>query len=158
MKRITISLAAMVLALILTACLQHTYDIGTGAPEGEIVYRNWHHHWLFGLIRPELQKQLDLEKFCPSGNATIHQEQSFVNGLINILIGVIYSPTTVEIRCDAGETARIELDGDVVARIVTDPRFEQLVLDLAPDRLAVTRAALVKLEPMTGDRRVLLGP
>ena len=158
MKRNAVWLLTMALALGLTACLQHTYDIGTGAPEAEVVYRHWHHHWLFGLIRPELQKELDLENFCPSGNATIHQERSFVNGLITILIGVVYSPTTVEIRCDSGETARVELSPEDVARIVTDPRFPDLVREVAPERLASTRTALARLEPVGSGSAVLPGP
>ncbi len=139
--------ALVLLAVGLTACFQHTYNVGAGAPDGEIVYRHWHHHWIFGLIRPELQKELDLEKFCPSGNATIHQKVSFVNGLVDVLIGFIYSPTTVEIRCDDGSTARIDLAEEQVARILADPRFPDLVREVAPDRLAVTLAALDELAP-----------
>lgn len=134
--------ALVLLAVGLTACFQHTYNVGAGAPDGEIVYRHWHHHWIFGLIRPELQKELDLEKFCPSGNATIHQKVSFVNGLVDVLIGFIYSPTTVEIRCDNGERARVELSPEEVTAIVTDPLFLEVVAELAPERLAEARLAL----------------
>ena len=96
------ALVASALVLTLTACLQHTYTIGTGAPAGKQVYKNWHHHWLFGLIRSEHQKELLLADHCPSGNATIHEETSFVNGLVDLLTWFIYSPTTVTILCDGG--------------------------------------------------------
>ena len=142
MKNAAAGFLILVLTLGLGACFQHTYTVGTGAPEGEIVYKHWHHHWLFGTIRPKLQKNLDVEKFCPSGNATIHQEVSFVNGLIDVLIGIIYSPTTVEIRCDDGQLAEVELDGEDIAAIVSDPVFLDVVAEVAPERLEETRLAL----------------
>lgn len=142
MKRLTAPVLLVGLCLILTGCFKHTYQIGAGAPEGEIVYKHWHHHWLFGLIRPELQKQLDLDKFCPSGNATVHEEQSFVNGLVNALIGIVYSPTTVTIRCDDGAQASIELDEEQVARLVRDPLFPLAVDQIAPERREEVTMAL----------------
>lgn len=138
-------LAASALALTLTGCLQHTVSIGTGAPEGALVYKNWHHHWLFGLIRPEHQEELDLAEYCPSGNATLHEETSFVNGLVDALTWFIYSPTTVTILCDDGTEAEIALSADDVSRVIHDPRFPELVADVAPTRLAETEAALGNL-------------
>ncbi len=137
--------AASALALTLTGCLQHTFSIGTGAPEGAQVYKNWHHHWLFGLIRPKHQEKLDLADQCPSGNATIHEETSFVNGLVDILTWFIYSPTTVTILCDDGTEAEIALSADDVSRVIHDPRFPELVAEVAPTRLAETEAALENL-------------
>lgn len=130
----------LVVAAICQGCMQHTYKIGTGAPEdAPVVYKHWQHHWLFGLIRPKLQKELDVARVCPSGNATVHEEMSFVNGLVDILTTFIYAPTTVTITCDDGTSVEVELSEDDVARITTDPRFIQLVVDVAPERLADLR-------------------
>ncbi len=137
--------AATALALTLTGCLQHTFSVGTGAPDGALVYKNWHHHWLFGLIRPEHQEKVDLADLCPSGNATIHEETSFVNGLVDALTWFIYSPTTVTILCDDGTEAEIALSADDVSRVIHDPRFPELVAEIAPTRLAETEAALDNL-------------
>ena len=135
MKQSPIVVLALSACLLVAGCFQHTYTLGTGAPEGEIVYKHWHHHWLFGLIRPDLQKNLEVEEHCPSGNATIHQEVSFVNGLIDVLIGFVYSPTTVTIQCDDGQQAELELSGDEVAELVEDPLFLEVVAEVAPQRL-----------------------
>ena len=51
-----------------------------------------------GLISPD--QQIEIQQMCPSGNATIHEEVSFLNGLVGALTGRIYAPTTVEVRCD----------------------------------------------------------
>jgi hypothetical protein len=79
----------LVLALASGGCFQHTFTLGAGAPDGTPVYMAWHHHWLFGLIRPEFQEEIVVAKLCPSGNATLHEETTFLNGLIDVLIGII---------------------------------------------------------------------
>jgi len=128
--------------LSLSACFQHTFTIGTGAPDGDQVYKAWHHHWIFGLIRPEHQEEVIVAKLCPSGNATIHKETTFLNGLVDVLIGVIYSPSTVTITCDDGSESSVELDPEEVSEIVTDPLFMEVVEELVPERLAEARTAL----------------
>lgn len=144
MRRTATLLIICGLALGSSACLKHTYSLGSGAPDGEIVYKHWHHHWLFGLIRPDLQKQLDLSELCPSGDLTVHQEMSFVNGLVDVLTWFIYTPTTVTIQCEQGELTEVELSAETVARITRDARFLDYVADLAPERLRETRLALVE--------------
>jgi hypothetical protein len=101
----------------------------------------WHHHWLFGLIRPEYQEKVLVTMVCPSGNATIHKETTFLNGLIDVLIGFIYSPTTVTITCDDGSQSPIELSSDEVSEIVNDPLFLEVVAEEVPERLEDLYAA-----------------
>lgn len=149
MKRYVSALAMVALLPWAAACFQHTYTVGSGAPEGTVVYKQWHHHWLFGLIRPQLQRQVDVDRFCPSGNATVHQEVSFVNGLVDVLIGVIYSPTTVTIRCDTGEEASVELSADAMAHMARQPGFVEVVDAVAPDRLDELQLALQRAERET---------
>ena len=143
MKKAPVGLMFIALAAALSGCFQHTYDIGTGAPEAPVVYKHWHHHWLFGLIRPKLQEKVALGKFCPSGEATIHEEVSFVNGLVNVLIGIIYSPTTVTIQCEDGSQAEVELTADEMVAMTRNPRFLDVVQELAPERLDESRVALL---------------
>jgi hypothetical protein len=89
------------------------------------VYDEWRHHWLFGLISPE--HELEIQQICAgSANATIEQEQTFLNGLVGALTGGIYSPTTIQVRCATG---RIDLDlnEDELRRITSDPIFRDRV-------------------------------
>lgn len=132
------------LAIGSSACMKHTYTLGSGAPDAEVVYKHWHHHWLFGLIRPELQKQLDITALCPSGTVTIHQERSFVNGLIDVLTWFIYTPTTVTVQCDNGKSADVELSAETVAGITRDPRFLDYVAELVPERIEEVRLVLAR--------------
>jgi hypothetical protein len=140
------------LAIAASGCFQHTFTLGTGAPDGTPVYRAWHHHWLFGLIRPELQEEIVVAKLCPSGNATLHEETTFLNGLIDVLIGIIYSPTTVTITCADGSQTEIVLDSEEISEIVTDPLFLEIVEDQIPERLADVEAALTGFEEETAAR------
>ncbi len=145
MRRLSSILVVAAFALPLAGCLQHTYVVGVGAPGGEIVYKHWHHHWLFGLIRPKLQEQVDIDKLCPSGSAVIHQEVSFTNGIVDVLTAFIYSPTTVTVTCDVGaraEVAAVVLTEEEVLEIAADPRFREMVEDLAPERLEELEEAL----------------
>ncbi len=139
MKKILISLLMVTLFLALTGCFKHTYTVGKGAPHGKVVYQHWHHHWLFGIIGDE---NINVEDLCPSGNATIYEETSFLNGLIDVLIGIIYSPTTVTVLCDDGSSATIELSEEQVDKIVSHPRFPDMVAELVPERLAEVEMSL----------------
>jgi len=89
------------LALLATAgCMKHSYTVGSGAPPGSPpVYSRWHNHFIFGIIGED---NVDVTAVCPSGNATVKEGISFINGLIGLLIGIIYYPTTVVVYCAGG--------------------------------------------------------
>jgi len=158
MKQFVAAAGLVALVISMPACLKHTYVVGSGAPQGEITYKHWHHHWLFGLIRPELQNELDVDKFCPSGNATVHEETSFANGLVDVLTTFIYAPTTVTIRCQEGGEAEVELDADAVARITRDPNFLRFLEEVAPERVGAARAALERPAEGGEDSSPVLAP
>jgi len=113
------------------ACYEHTFTVGAGAPAGPIVYQEWHSQWLAGLIG---ERDIQIDDQCPSGNATIHDEQTFLNGLVSVLTTGIYSPTTVTIRCEGGRSGDLELSEGEVMTILGSPRFLERVEELLPDR------------------------
>jgi hypothetical protein len=139
--------ALFAICLLLGGCFQHTYTLGAGAPDGAVVYKAWHHHWLFGLIRPEFQKEVLVSEVCPSGQATIHEETTFLNGLIDVLIGIVYSPTTVTVTCADGSKETLELSEEEFAEIIHDPLFLEIVAEHLPARLAEAREARGGLPP-----------
>lgn len=126
---------ALVMTLLVAGaagCYRHTFTIGTGAPTAPVSEEQWRHHWLWGLVSPD--RELELREMCPSGNATIEVQQSFLNGLVASLTGAIYSPTTVRVRC-AGGTASLELDPGDLAAIAFDSDFLAWVGEVMPERL-----------------------
>ena len=131
------------LVIVTTGCYEHTYTVGQGAPAGPVVYEEWHNHWLGGLIG---HKNLDVELLCPSGNATIHNEQSFLNLLAGVLTSGIYAPTTVKIRCDSGRSAEIALSDEQVLAIVTSSAFLERVERVMPGRLQEAQLGVQALE------------
>ena len=135
--------AALGLVIATTGCHQHTYTVGQGAPTGPVVYEERQNHWLAGLIG---DKTLDVPRICPSGNATIHDEQSFLNGLVATLTWGIYSPTTVKIRCDSGDSAAVVLSESQVIAILTSPAFLERVETVMPGRLAEAQLGVQALE------------
>jgi Bor protein len=138
------TLVGVLLAVGVSACFEHTYIVGRGAPEGRMVYDHWQNHWLGGLISPN--QTLELREMCPSGNATIHEEATFMNGLIGALTGGIYQPTTVKVRCADGGRADLEFTAEDVERIVSDPAFLMAVQAIAPARFEEAAAAQEALQ------------
>lgn len=85
-------------------CYSHTYVNPSVTPEFTPSYSRWHNHWLLGLITST--SEVDLEKVCPQGVARVEDTHTFVNGLLRALIGIVYSPTTVNIYCAESKTAK----------------------------------------------------
>jgi hypothetical protein len=143
-RRVLAVASVAAVAVAAGACFEHNYTIGVGAPAGVLVHDEWRHHWLGGLIDPN--NELMLSEVCPSGNATIESEMTFLNGLVSVLTSGIYSPTTVRVRCaDTRAALDINLDVHDVARIVRDPAFLSWVGTAAPERLAEVKAAQLDL-------------
>ena len=133
------ALLALLLLLPLAGCFQHTYSVGSGAPTAPVAYDEWRHHWLFGLISPE--HELELQRVCAgTSDATIHEEQSFLNGLVAALTAGIYAPRTIQVRCATGR-ADLDLNKDELRRITSDPMFVDWVEAVLPSRVTDVIAA-----------------
>ena len=125
-------IGSLLLLVPLAGCWEHTIHAGAGAPQAPKVYDHWEHFWLGGLIgHPEF----DLEEMCPSGNATVKVEQSFLNGFVTALTAGIYAPFTTTVRCRDGRRAEITFTEEDVRAIVADERFLTWVGMELPERL-----------------------
>ena len=136
-------MVAMGLIVVVTGCFEHTYTLGAGAPASPVVYGEWQSHWLGGLIG---HRTHELGELCPSGNATIHDEQTFLNGLVFVLTSGIYAPTTVTIRCSTGQSAQLQLSRKEIASIVTAPAFRERLETVLPGRLREVESGIEVLE------------
>lgn len=131
-KRRIVAVSSLALALIFAfGCFTHTYHVGKGAPTGKVVYQKWHSHWLSGLI--STNPDVNIKELCPSGNATIVDQHTFVNLLIAAFIGIIWYPTTVTVKCADGSTSEIEISPETAAQIVADDNFLMAVNEIAPE-------------------------
>ena len=127
------ALLPALLLLTLAGCFQHTYTVGSGAPTAPVVSDEWRHHWLWGLISQE--QELEVQRLCGgTSNATIYQEQTFLNGLVGALTGGIYVPRTIQVRCATG-WADVDLNEDELRRITSDPIFLDWVAAVLPGRV-----------------------
>ena len=131
-------LACSLLALSLVGCYQHTITVGAGAPHAPVVLDQWEHFWIAGLVG---HVDVDVERLCPTGNATVVAKQTFLNGLVSALTSGIYTPTTLRVRCDNGRNADVELNAAQVAALVTDASFARWVRVVAPERVDEVTAA-----------------
>jgi hypothetical protein len=133
----------LVLVISAAGCFEHTYTFGQGAPVGPVVYDEWQSQWLGGLIGEETH---DVRAICPSGNATIHDEQSFLNGLVAVLTSGIYTPTTVTIRCETGGEGEITLREKEIIAIAESPFFLERVQEVLPERLGDAQLIVQSLD------------
>ena len=148
MIRVGRTMAAIGLVAVAAGCFEHTYTVGAGAPTGPVVYGEWQNHWLGGLIGERTQ---EVSEVCPSGNATIHDEQTFLNGLVAFLTTGIYTPTTVTIRCSSGQSAQLQLSRKEVVSILSAPAFRNRMETVLPGRLPDVESGIEALEEDLAD-------
>lgn len=67
--------------------------------------------------------------------------------MVGALIGIIYYPTTVSIRCEQS-TSNLELSRDEVVAIVTDPEFMTFVADVSPDLVPMAEVAVANAKAL----------
>jgi hypothetical protein len=117
------------LALSATACFKHSYTVGTGGNTShDPQYAKWHSHFLYGIIG---EKDVAVREVCPSGNGTVKDEISFVNGLVGALVGIVYYPTTVEVYCaEGGKAAMLTLSPATMRAIASDPKTSEAVVGI----------------------------
>jgi len=129
-----------VLAASIGGCYRHTWVVGKGGnTEAEPNKSYWQAHWIGGLIGGS---QEDVARVCPSGNATLKDNMSFLNSLVSSLLLGIYSPTTVEIYCGDGKTASLVLDGDAVRKVALAPSTLEWARRVSPEKAADMQAAI----------------
>jgi hypothetical protein len=137
-RRLVTRLVILPLLVVVAGCFTHTVRIGGGASDAPVVYDQWEHFWIFGLVG---HKEVEVRQLCPGDRATIVARQSFLNGLVSILTSGIYTPTQLTVRCPGAQAAVIELEADDVHRIVADPRFQEWVATDLPQKAAAVATA-----------------
>jgi len=97
-----LTLAAVCLAA--SGCYHQVIQTGR-TPGSTVIHKPWVTTWIFGLVPAQ---PIDVSRECPNGVATVETQMSFLNGLVNWLIGIVWSPRDVKITCAAG---RASIDG-----------------------------------------------
>ena len=158
--RSALALAA-VMSVAAVGCYRHTYTFGKGGDvDKDPTESRWQSHWLFALIGED---DVRIDRICPTWDATIQNEMTFLNGLIYwINFGIIYAPTTVHVWCaeegapaeqgeDEGEDedddredeyTRLRLTPEQLRRIALHPETLRWARSVSPAKAAELRAAV----------------
>jgi len=80
--------------MLLSSCFTYTTVVGEGASSNKQTTK-WNHYLLWGLAPVNVSDPAQLAG--DKKDYTVKTEQSFVNGLVNILTFGIYAPTTTTI-------------------------------------------------------------
>ena len=131
MRRSLVKLVLMVL-IGAAGCHRHSFVVGKGGNLNlQPAYSHWHAHWLLGLIGEDT---VNVKSVCPSGNATIKDHMSFLNGLVAVLIGIVYSPTEVEVYCDtSGRSTKLMLTPDQMEKLALRPEVQEWIRSENPE-------------------------
>jgi hypothetical protein len=80
--------------------------------------------------------EVDVTSECPSGNATVMIETTFLDGLIiNSLTSPFWYPSTVSVYCDGGSASTVELSSEQKRALLRSDAFLDSVAELIPERL-----------------------
>ena len=106
--------------LLSTGCYKIDYVAGPSAPYPQTT--EWHHIGILGLV--EFSEPVQLDMICPGGFARVHNEVSFVNGVVTLALGFVglswaYQPHTVQVYCKSGQAYDVQLDGNGLATAAT---------------------------------------
>ena len=122
-------------------CYHATIETGA-APSNQVVEEEWAASWIGGLIRPET---METASQCPNGVARVETLHSFLNGLVAVLTGYIFTPMTIRVTCASGNAGDTEDEVDVVLNGGASEGQRQEVLELAAYRsLTEGRPILVR--------------
>jgi hypothetical protein len=142
-KLLGVFLLAGLSTTTLAGCYHHTYTVGLGGnTSSEAAYSHWHSHWFYGIFG---DKDVHVKEVCPSGNATIKDETSFLNGLVSEITGFIWSSTTVEIYCDTGgavASMSLTLTPEEARRLARSPELRSRLSHENPDLSQRLEAAI----------------
>ena len=92
MKKIILMLA---ISLTFSSCYVHKAVVGEGSQKG-LVEKEKQHNFIYGLASgktPDTQKMAKGEQ-----DYDVQTSISFVDGLLNLLTGGLYTPSTVEVK------------------------------------------------------------
>ena len=94
MQKIKLLSIALVSSFVLSSCFTYTTVVGDGAKEKDEVTQ-WNHYFLWGLADGTISDPAALAG--DSKDYKVKTEQTFVNGLVNVLTLGIYAPTTTTV-------------------------------------------------------------
>jgi Bor protein len=83
--------------IALTACYHATVETGA-TPSTVVIDKSFASAWIYGLVPPST---VSTESKCPNGVAKVETQQTFVNGLVNLLTLGIYTPMQIKVTCAA---------------------------------------------------------
>lgn len=83
------------IALGATGCYHATIDTGL-APSTTVIDKPWANGFVYGLVPPST---VETAAKCPHGAAKVETQQSFLNGVVNVLTFGIYTPMQITVTC-----------------------------------------------------------
>jgi hypothetical protein len=103
-----------------TGCYKINYTSGGPASMAPPTREEWHHRFVYGLVELD---PVNVGEVCPGGTFTqAHTEMSLPNGVVQMIVGVLYTPSTIQIWCASGAyyEGTLNESGEVVQLLVPE--------------------------------------
>ena len=82
--------------LMMTSCYTYQYSVGDGAPNPAAVVQAKNHYLIAGLVPVGTSSPEEMAKGAE--NYDVRVQHTFVDGLLNLITGGLYTPTTTTVR------------------------------------------------------------
>ena len=90
----------IVAILLVTGCHTMRFDVREGARTTRVEERKY--YFLFALVPT---RTIDMREKCPNGVAAIHEETTFIDGVIDFFTLSLVAPRTTTYECLADQVA-----------------------------------------------------
>ncbi len=94
-------------------CYHATVETGL-TPSAVTVEKAWASSWIYGLVPPAA---VSTAAKCSTGIAKVETQLPFVNMLVGILTGGIYTPMSIKVTCATRGTASLDTPSAPVVRV-----------------------------------------
>lgn len=97
MRQLLRGTALLLVVAMGAGCYHATVDTGL-TPSPVVVEKGFAASWIDGLVPP---KPIDTHAQCPKGVAKVETQLTFVNMLVGVITGGIFTPMSIKATCAA---------------------------------------------------------
>lgn len=91
--------ALLVVGALTSGCYRHTYNLSKEDPAPEPAVKQWHNHFLLGVI--DADDPVNLDEACPNGVYRVEDQITFVQALVTLVTLYIYAPKQEKVVCQS---------------------------------------------------------
>lgn len=137
---LSLTLGVLLLVPALSACYHARIETGA-RPGSHVIDKPFALSFVYGLIPPPV---VSTAQQCPQGAAVVETQQSFVNGLVNMLTFGLVTPMQITVTCAAEDAAALPAEAVTVAAAASDADAQTAIARAADRAVEAGEPVLVR--------------